>query len=41
MPGETRFLSIDDILRLHALAIEDQGGDASLGGCRSLISMEN
>jgi death-on-curing protein len=30
MPGETRFLSIDDILRLHALAIEDQGGDPSL-----------
>ncbi len=30
MPGETRFLSIDDILRLHALAIEDQGGDQSL-----------
>jgi len=25
-----RFLSIDDILTLHAIAIEDQGGDASI-----------
>jgi len=25
-----RFLSVDDVLTLHAIAIEDQGGDASL-----------
>jgi hypothetical protein len=25
-----RFLSIDDVLILHAIAIEDQGGDAML-----------
>lgn len=25
-----RFLSIQDVLALHAIAIEDQGGDASI-----------
>lgn len=30
MADQIRFLSIDDVFRLHALAIEDQGGDASL-----------
>lgn len=31
MTGRTiRFLSIDDVARLHAIAIQDQGGDASL-----------
>lgn len=30
MPEPIRFLSIDDVFRLHALAIEDQGGDSSL-----------
>ncbi len=42
MPGEPRFLSIDDVLRLHALAIEDQGGDPSLrdrGLLESAIAM--
>jgi death on curing protein len=31
-----RFLSMEDILRLHAIAIEDQGGDATLRD-RSLL----
>lgn len=30
MPGDIRFLTIEQVLRLHALAIEDQGGDDSL-----------
>lgn len=30
MSSAPRFLSIDDILRLHAIAIDDQGGDPSL-----------
>jgi hypothetical protein len=25
-----RFLTVEDVVRLHAIAIEDQGGDASL-----------
>jgi death-on-curing protein len=25
-----RFLSVEDVLRLHAIAIEDQGGDPTL-----------
>jgi death on curing protein len=25
-----RFLTVDDVLRLHAIAIEDQGGDVSM-----------
>jgi len=42
MADSIRFLSIDDVLRLHALAIEDQGGDPSLrdrGLLESAIAM--
>lgn len=30
MNGEIAFLSRDDVLRLHRIAIEDQGGDPSI-----------
>ena len=30
MNQPTRFLSVEDVLTLHAIAIEDQGGDASI-----------
>lgn len=30
MSGPPRFLVVDDVLRLHAIAIEDQAGDVSL-----------
>ena len=30
MSESPRFLSVDDILTLHAIAIEDQGGDSSV-----------
>ena len=36
MNSSPRFLSIDDVLTLHAIAIEDQGGDSTLRD-RSLL----
>ena len=30
MNAAPQFLSVDDVLRLHAIAIEDQGGDPSI-----------
>ncbi len=36
MPGAIRFLAIDDVLRLHQIAIIDQGGDPSIRD-RSLL----
>jgi hypothetical protein len=30
MNASPRFLSLDDVLTLHAIAIEDQGGDPSI-----------
>lgn len=30
MNAEPKFLSIEDVLALHAIAIEDQGGDPSI-----------
>ena len=30
MTAAPRFLSVDDVLKLHAIAIEDQGGDPSV-----------
>ena len=31
MSDALRFLSVDDVLALHAIAIEDQGGDPTVG----------
>lgn len=42
MTPVTRFLSVEDVLRLHAIAIEDQGGDRSIrdrGLLESAIAM--
>lgn len=42
MNPEPRFLSVDDVLTLHAIAIEDQGGDPSIrdrGLVESAIAM--
>ncbi len=30
MSPSPRFLTVDDVLRLHRIAIEDQGGDPSI-----------
>lgn len=29
-PPEIKFLSIDDVLRIHEIALRDQGGDPSI-----------